>query len=57
MPFTMLMQDGTTALYTACKEGHSRVVELLLQHNADITLSREVMPTKCDIIHIIYTYL
>lgn len=31
-------KDGTTALMTACVRGHKNVVEILLQHHADVNL-------------------
>ena len=38
----LFSQDGKTPLYIASREGHTGVVELLLQHNADPNISDEV---------------
>ena len=38
----VVMQDGWTALMAAASHGHREVVELLIQHNADINAKDEV---------------
>ena len=38
----LFSQDGKTPLNRASREGHTGVVELLLQHNADPNISDEV---------------
>ena len=38
----LFSQVGETSLYTASQEGHTGVVELLLQHNADPNISDKV---------------
>lgn len=35
-PFLACLQDGGTALLAACQYGHTRVVETLLKHGANI---------------------
>ena len=36
------VQDGSSALFVAAQEGHLRVVEMLLEANADISIMDEV---------------
>ena len=36
------VQDGSNALHIAAKEGHSRVVEMLLEANADLDVKNNV---------------
>ena len=36
------VQDGWTALHAAAQEGHSRVVEMLLEANADVNIKTNV---------------
>ena len=38
----VVIQDGWTALMRASAEGHTAVVELLLQHGADVNAKDEV---------------
>ena len=38
----VVIQDGSTALYMAAQNGHREVVELLLQHGADVNAEDEV---------------
>ena len=38
----ILGQDGDTALYIACQEGHVKVVKLLLDRGADIEAKTNV---------------
>ena len=38
----LFSQDGNTPLYIASQKGHTGVVELLLQHNADPNISDKV---------------
>ena len=40
------MQDGQTALYIACKEGHDQIVELLLKKKADVNHQIKVRPMR-----------
>ena len=37
-----MIQDGGTTLMLAAQNDHVKVVELLLQHNADINVQNEV---------------
>ena len=37
-----LLQAGSTALHLACREGHTKVVEILLMNNADISATNKV---------------
>ena len=51
----LFSQDGETPLYIASWEGHTGVVELLLQHNANPNIGDEVshsMMRFCKIVHI-----
>ena len=36
------VQDGFTALHVAAQEGHLRVVEMLLEANADVSVKTDV---------------
>ena len=36
------IQDGFSPLYAACQNGHRDVVDLLLEHNANINLASKV---------------
>ena len=36
------VQDGSTALHAAAQEGHLRVVEMLLEANADVNIKKNV---------------
>ena len=36
------VQDGSSALHIAAKEGHSRVVEMLLEADADLNVKNDV---------------
>ena len=38
------VQTGATALYAAAQEGHLRVVEMLLEANADVNIKTNVRP-------------
>ncbi len=38
----LFSQDGVTPMYRASYKGHTAVVELLLQHNADPNISDKV---------------
>ena len=38
----LFSQVGKTPLYVASEKGHTGIVELLLQHNADPNISEEV---------------
>ena len=42
LPGFLSMQDGTTAISYAAMEGHSDVVQLLIQSNADVDLPDKV---------------
>ena len=56
--YIIAIQDGCTALLSACWDGHLSVVELLLQYNADIHVQNNVRNTYiclyhiCSVIHI-----
>ena len=43
-----------TALYMACEEGHTQVVELLLEHGADMNLTNNLKVR--DIVTFIYNF-
>ena len=47
------VQDGQTALYIACKEGHDQIVELLLRREADINHQERVrlLMLVCVLLH------
>ena len=38
----LLLQDGSTALHDACYNGYTKIVEILLMKNADISATDEV---------------
>ena len=38
------VQDGQTALYIGCKQGHDQIVELLLRREADVNHQTKVRP-------------
>ena len=38
----VVIQDGRTALIWASMQGHTAVVELLLQHGADVNTKKKV---------------
>ena len=38
----LLLQDGSTALHSACFKGHTKVIEILLMKNADISATNKV---------------
>ena len=40
--FQICLQDGRTALHLAARYGHTNVVEILIQHGADINTADEV---------------
>ena len=42
MPRIISLQDGFTPLHSACQNGHSAVVSLLLEHGADLHLTTNV---------------
>ena len=39
------VQNGSTALHAAAQEGHLRVVEMLLEANADVSIKANVSVT------------
>ena len=45
------MQNGVTALMTAAGEGHVEVVEMLLNHKANVDLQDKV---GCDMLHVLH---
>ena len=50
------VQTGSTALLVAAQEGHSRVVEILLEANADVNIKKNVRPTMhstCTVLPVI----
>ena len=40
--FVPLTQNGGTALFIACQEGHSDVVNILIRNGADVNLACQV---------------
>ena len=38
----LLLQDGSTALHIACFYGHTKVAEVLLMNNADLSATNKV---------------
>ena len=42
--FPLHVQDGQTALFIACKEGHDQIVELLLRRETDVNHQTKVRP-------------
>ena len=38
----VVIQDGLTALIWASREGHTAIVELVLQHGADVNAKKKV---------------
>ena len=51
--FPLHVQDGQTALYIACKNGHDQIVELLLKKEADVNHQTKVRPLMlvCVFLH------
>ena len=47
------VQDGQTALYIACKEGHDQIVELILKKEADVNHQTKVrlLMLVCVLLH------
>ena len=41
------LQDGETPVWTASREGHTAVVQLLIENGADVTICKEVC-INCD---------
>lgn len=41
--FEMSLQEGCTALVMACQVGNKEIVDILLEHDADVNLQLEVI--------------
>ena len=52
-----LLQTGASPLYTACQEGHSDVVDVLLKNGADINQANNVGKRPCYGALILYLFL
>ena len=44
------LQDGQTPLYSASRNGHIAVAQLLLQMFADVSISKKVCHTLCNVL-------
>ena len=44
----LVLQDGSTSLHQASKNGHDKVAGLLLQNGADVNAANEVSKLKRD---------
>ena len=53
----LLLQVGNTALHLACFNGHTKVVEILLMNNADISATNKVSDKKYKICIIVSVLL
>lgn len=53
----VLMQNGMTALYIASNRGHGAVVQLLLQKDADVSISKTVCFISTKFLHFLPTYI
>ena len=53
----LLLQDGDTSLHLACYYGHTKVVEILLINNADISATNKVSDKRYKICIIISVLL
>ena len=53
----LLLQDSDTALHKACYWGHTKVVEILLMNNADISATNKVSDKRYKICIIVSVLL
>ena len=53
----LLLQDSDTALHLACYMGHTKVVEILLMNNADISATNKVSDKRYKICIIVSVLL
>ena len=53
----LLLQFGSTALHKACYNGHTKVVEILLLNNADISATNKVSDKRYKICIIVSVLL
>ena len=53
----LLLQDGWTALHHACRYGYTKVVEVLLMNNADISAINKVSDKRYKICIIVSVLL
>lgn len=63
-PDTYVAYDGSTALLIACKNGHTKVCELLLEQEADLSMRTEDGTTalilaaatgRADLVHLVHS--